>query len=132
MDSSSLNLVCMEGVIMQFLTLIFGEVDSLSITLIILIFSNLFAKASLIFVYKRNKYLRFIKLLISKVLIIFIVATVVNLDRYLFDNLVLRPAVLCFYITREGLMLCTSADKLGVPIPKKLKEILQTLKIKFK
>ena len=40
---------------------------------------------------------------------------------------VLRGAVICFYLSNEGLSLLENAAYLGLPIPEKLKEILAQL-----
>ena len=40
---------------------------------------------------------------------------------------VLRTAVIFFYISNEGVNLLENAGHLGLPIPKKLKEILEQL-----
>ena len=40
---------------------------------------------------------------------------------------VLRGAVLCFYLSNEGLSLLENAACLGLPVPEKLKEILAQL-----
>ena len=41
---------------------------------------------------------------------------------------VLRSAVILFYIANEGISLMENWGKLGLPLPEKLKEILQQLK----
>ena len=40
---------------------------------------------------------------------------------------VLRGAVICFYLSNEGLSLLENAAYLGLPIPEKLKDILAQL-----
>ena len=39
-----------------------------------------------------------------------------------------RSAVICFYLANESISILENAGKLGVPLPKKLKEILIQLK----
>ena len=39
----------------------------------------------------------------------------------------LRGAVICFYLSNEGLSLLENAAHIGLPIPEKLKEILAQL-----
>ena len=46
---------------------------------------------------------------------------------YLGEAGVLRTAVIFFYLSNEGVSLLENASRLGLPIPEKLKEILQQL-----
>ena len=39
----------------------------------------------------------------------------------------LRSAVICFYLSNEGVSLLENASRLGLPVPSKLKSILQQL-----
>ena len=39
----------------------------------------------------------------------------------------LRTAVICFYLSNEGVSLLENASRLGLPVPSKLKSILQQL-----
>ena len=41
---------------------------------------------------------------------------------------VLRTATIFFYIANEGISITENAGNLGLPLPKKLKEILQQIK----
>ena len=43
------------------------------------------------------------------------------------DGSVLRTAVIFFYISNEGVSLLENASHLGLPIPEKMKEILEQL-----
>ncbi len=43
------------------------------------------------------------------------------------NGAVLRCAVICFYLSNEGLSLLENAAYLGLPIPEKLKEVLSQL-----
>lgn len=38
-----------------------------------------------------------------------------------------RTAIICFYISNEGISILENATHIGLPVPKKLKEILQQL-----
>ena len=47
------------------------------------------------------------------------------LDEYVTgDGSVLRTAVVCFYLSNEGLSLLENVTKLGLPVPEKLKNVL--------
>jgi toxin secretion/phage lysis holin len=50
-------------------------------------------------------------------------------DRQLIgDGSVLRTAVIFFYISNEGISIIENAGRIGLPIPRKLKDILEQLK----
>ena len=63
-----------------------------------------------------------------KVLIFTLVGIGNILDVYVLGGTgVLRTAVIFFYLSNEGVSLLENASRLGLPIPEKLKEILQQL-----
>lgn len=63
-----------------------------------------------------------------KVLIFLLVGIGHALDAYVIGNgSVLRTAVIFFYIANEGLSLTENAAHLGLPIPEKLKAVLEQL-----
>lgn len=66
---------------------------------------------------------------ICRKVLIFILVGVGNLlDVYILREAgVLRTAVNFFYLSNEGVSLLENASRLGLPIPEKLKEILQQL-----
>lgn len=66
---------------------------------------------------------------ICRKVLIFILVGVGNLlDVYILGEAgVLRTAVIFFYLSNEGVSLLENASRLGLPIPEKLKEILQQL-----
>lgn len=63
---------------------------------------------------------------IFKKILIFILVAVANLiDHYVIGNgEVVRTATIFFYIANEGLSILENAGNLGLPLPKKLKDIL--------
>ena len=66
---------------------------------------------------------------ICRKVLIFILVGVGNLlDVYILGEAgVLRTAVIFFYLSNEGVSLLENTSRLGLPIPEKLKEILQQL-----
>ena len=63
-----------------------------------------------------------------KVLIFALVGIGHLLDTHIFGEAgVLRTAIIFFYISNEGLSLVENAAYLGLPIPKKLKAVLEQL-----
>lgn len=66
---------------------------------------------------------------ICKKVLIFVMVGIGNvIDTYLIGNgEVLRTAVIFFYCSNEGVSLLENAGHLGLPIPEKLKEVLEQL-----
>lgn len=66
----------------------------------------------------------------KKMLILIMVALGNILDAYLFGggNAVCRSAVIGFYVANEGLSILENAGKLGLPLPPKLRRMLEQLK----
>lgn len=66
-----------------------------------------------------------------KVLIFMLVGVANIIDHQLIgDGSVLRTAVIFFYLSNEGISIIENAGNLGLPIPHKLKDILEQLKEK--
>ena len=64
----------------------------------------------------------------KKVLILMLVGVANIIDTHVVGSgAVLRGAVICFYLSNEGLSLLENAAYLGLPIPDKLREILAQL-----
>ncbi len=64
----------------------------------------------------------------KKVLIILLVGAAHIVDLHVVGNgNALRSAVLCFYLSNEGVSLLENAAHLGLPIPDKLKMVLEQL-----
>lgn len=67
----------------------------------------------------------------KKLLVIFILIGAVHLDRLLgLTDPTFRTIVCYFYIANEGISLTENAVKLGLPVPKKIVELLEQLKNK--
>ena len=63
-----------------------------------------------------------------KVLMFALVGVGAVLDRHVVGTgSALRTAVICFYLSNEGVSLLENASRLGLPVPSKLKAILQQL-----
>lgn len=64
----------------------------------------------------------------KKVLIFALVGIGNIIDVYLFKNgSAIRTAVIFFYVSNEGISIMENASKIGLPIPQKLKDILEQL-----
>lgn len=65
----------------------------------------------------------------KKVLIFFLVAVAYTIDTYVLGaEGVIRTTVIFFYIANEGISIIENAAKLGLPVPKKLIDVLAQLK----
>lgn len=69
---------------------------------------------------------------IAKKLFMFALVGVGNLIdvNALSGTAVLRSAIICFYIANEALSIIENAGELGLPIPKKLKQLMEQLRNK--
>lgn len=67
---------------------------------------------------------------IAKKVVIFLLVGVANmLDVHVLgQGAVIRTAVIFFYLSNEGVSILENAGRLGLPIPKKLRQILEQLK----
>lgn len=70
--------------------------------------------------------------IIRKVLVIIMVGVANTLDLYIVegDEPLLRTAVIFFYLSNEGISILENSVKLGLPVPDKMKNILEQLKHK--
>lgn len=68
--------------------------------------------------------------LAKKAIILVIVAVAHILDTQILGGAasVCRSAVICFYLANEGLSILENAGKLGLPMPKKLHDMLEQLR----
>lgn len=66
---------------------------------------------------------------IAKKVFIFMLVAVANIidTQILRNGAAIRTAVIFFYIANEGVSICENAGRLGLPIPEKLKMVLEQL-----
>ena len=66
---------------------------------------------------------------IAKKVVIFIIVGIANiLDVYVLgERAILRTAVIFFYLSNEGISIVENAGELGLPLPQKLKNVLEQL-----
>ena len=64
-----------------------------------------------------------------KVVILMLVGIGAMLDKYIIGTgEVLRMAVIFYYVSNEGISILENATRLGLPVPRKLKDVLERLK----
>ena len=65
----------------------------------------------------------------QKVFIFLLVGVANALDTHIIGS-VLRSAVICFYISNEGISILENAARIGLPVPEQLRALLEQLKKK--
>lgn len=64
----------------------------------------------------------------KKICIFFLVAIATIIDReFIKEGSVIRMSVIFFYLSNEGISILENVSKLGLPVPKKIKNILEQL-----
>ena len=105
-----------------------GGVDGMLIALIVLMALDYLSGVMCAIVDKKLSSAIGFKGICKKVLILMLVGVANILDvNVVGTGAVLRGAVICFYLSNEGLSLLENAAYLGLPVPEKLKEVLSQL-----
>ena len=111
---------------------LFGELDGLMVALIAFICLDYITGVLVGAVkHKLSSQTGFVGL-VKKALILIIVAVAHLVDSQILggENSVFRSAVCCLYIGNEGLSILENCGRLGVPLPKKLRSVLEQLREK--
>ncbi len=105
-----------------------GGVDGMLIALIVLMALDYISGVMCAIEDKKLSSAVGFKGIAKKVLILMLVGVANVLDvNVVGTGAVLRGAVICFYLSNEGLNLLENAAYLGMPIPEKLKDVLSQL-----
>ena len=105
-----------------------GGVDGMLIALIVLMALDYLSGVMCAILDKKLSSAVGFKGICKKVLILMLVGVANILDvNVVGSGSALRGAVICFYLSNEGLSLLENAAYLGLPIPEKLREILAQL-----
>lgn len=105
-----------------------GKIDGLFITLLVFIIVDYITGIIKAIIKKKlNSEIGFKGIL--KKIIIFMIVGVANLIdvNILSGENVLRAAIIFFYISNEGISIIENCSKIGLPIPQKLKDVLEQL-----
>ena len=115
--------------ILGFLTFIFGGLDSLFISfLIIMVLDYITGICKAIYKKKLNSIIG-AKGLLKKFGYILIVVLAVLADKILNDSsMAIRTLVLYFFIANEAISILENWGELGLPLPKKLYQVFEKLK----
>ncbi|HUM83988.1 MAG TPA: phage holin family protein [Lachnospiraceae bacterium] len=105
-----------------------GGCDGLMIALIIFVVADYITGVMCAIADKKLSSSVGFKGICRKVLIFILIGIANALDIYVLDHAgVLRTAIIFFYISNEGLSLVENSAHLGLPVPDKLKDVLEQL-----
>ncbi len=105
-----------------------GGMDGFMTTLIILMVLDYVTGIMCAIVDKKLSFSIFLNGTFKKVLIIMLVGVAHIVDiNVVGSHEALRSAVICFYLSNEGVSVLRNASRLGLPIPEKLKAVLSQL-----
>lgn len=109
---------------------IFGNLDGFLIALIVFVIADYITGLCSAFIRKKVSSKVGFKGIIKKICIFIVVAIANIIDVNLLEIPMLRTAVIFFYISNEGISIVENLTILGVPVPKKLKDVLTQIKEK--
>lgn len=110
---------------------VWGEINGLLLALIAFMVLDYITGLSVAVVKKELSSAVGFKGIFKKVIILILVGVGNILDVHVLgEGSVCRSAVIGFYLANEGISILENAGKLGLPLPKKLLEILKQLKNK--
>lgn len=119
------------GVIGAVIGFLYGEVSGIFIALLAFMALDYITGVIIAITNKRLSSEVGFKGLAKKLVILIFTAIGHIIDYYILgDGGVAMSAVILFYISNEGISITENAARLGLPVPEKLKEILQQLREK--
>ena len=108
-----------------------GEFDSLLYALVIFVSTDYITGALCGIVEKNLSSAIGFRGICQKVFILLLVGVANVLDVHVVGNgSILRSAVICFYISNEGISIVENAARIGLPVPEKLQEVMRQLRKK--
>lgn len=110
------------------LSLFLGDSDALLITLLVFVCLDYITGVIVAIIKKRLSSDIGYKGILKKILILLIVGAANFLDRATLTNGSIRAAVIIFYIANEGISILENASNMGLPIPAKIKNVLEQLR----
>lgn len=110
---------------------IFGEMDGLFIALLIfIVIDYLTGVIAAIYNRKLSSEVGF-KGILKKIMILILVAVAHVIDQYVMHcGSSCRTAVIFFYLANEGISILENVSRLDLPVPEKLKKVLEQIKEK--
>lgn len=108
----------------------YGELDGLILALVVFVTLDYISGLMCACAEKKLSSETGAKGIMKKVLIFLLVAIANVIDQQILngaDGSAIRTAVIFYYLANEGLSICENAGRLGLPIPKKLRAVLEQL-----
>ena len=107
---------------------VFGGMDGMFFALLAVIIIDYITGCLVAVVQKKLSSEVGFKGISKKIIILALVGVAHILDSYVITSgSALRTATIFFYITNEGISILENAGRMGLPLPKKLKEVLEQL-----
>lgn len=106
---------------------LFGGADGIFLTLIIFMSIDYITGVCAAIVNKQVSSRIGAKGLAKKMGILCVVALATLIEKNVIDTTALRNAVILYYISNEGISIFENITRMGVPVPKKMKELLSQL-----
>ena len=116
-------------IIGSFIGKLLGGYDTLLITLIIFVVMDYLTGVMKAIIEKKLSSSVGFKGIFKKILIFFLIGISVRID-LLLNDIGIRYIVIMFYLINEAISILENAGKMGLPLPPKLNEILESLKQK--
>ena len=113
----------------SFIGKLLGGYDTLLITLIIFVVMDYLTGVMKAIIEKKLSSSVGFKGIFKKILIFFLIGISVRIDLML-NDIGIRYIVIMFYLINEAISILENAGKMGLPLPPKLNEILESLKQK--
>lgn len=108
----------------------YGKLDGLILALVMFVTLDYISGLMCAWAEKKLSSETGAKGIVKKVFIFMLVAVAHIIDSQILkgaDGSAIRTAVIFYYLANEGLSICENAGRLGLPIPKKLKAVLEQL-----
>lgn len=106
---------------------LFGGADGIFLTLIIFMSIDYITGVCAAIVNKQVSSRIGAKGLAKKMGILCVVVLATLIEKNVIDTTALRTAVILYYISNEGISIFENITRMGVPVPKKMKELLSQL-----
>lgn len=106
---------------------LFGSTDGMFMTLIAFMVLDSITEVCCYLIKKKRSRKTGIRALVKKVGILCIVSLATLIEQNILETTAVRSAVILYYISSEGLSIFENIAQIGVPIPKRLRDILDKI-----
>lgn len=106
------------------INVLFGSADGMFLTLIAFMVLDSITGAFCAVIRKKRSGRMGMRVFAKKMGILCIVSLATLIEQNILETTAIRSAVILYYISSEGLSIFENLSKIGVPIPQKLKDVL--------